>query len=301
MLRHIDAGVLNVAHLDEGSPDGWPVLLLHGFPFDIHSYDEVTPRLTHAGARVVTPYLRGFGPTRFLSPSTLRSGQQAAIGQDVVALLDALQIPSALLAGYDWGSTAACVAAALWPDRVSGLVSANGYKIQDIAGARQPAEPENEHRFWYQHYFQGERGRAGLESNRYSFCRLLWRLWSPTWNFDDATYDLSAAAFENPDFVDVVIHSYRHRFGLVEGDPALEELERRLAAQPPIAVSTNTIDGAADGVMPRAGSAHHSAHFSGWRQHRVFQNVGHNLPQEAPGEFAAAVLALQERTSGASN
>jgi pimeloyl-ACP methyl ester carboxylesterase len=296
VLNYVDAGVLSVAYEESGSPEGWPVVLLHGFPYDVHSYDAVAPRLAGAGARVLVPYLRGYGPTRFLSPNTLRSGQQAAIGCDLLALLDALEIQSALLAGFDWGARAACIVAALWPERVRGLVSANGYTIQNIAKSSEPGIPENECRYWYQYYFHGERGRAGLEKNRDSLCRLLWRLWSPTWSFDSATYDQTAAALDNPDFVEVVVHSYRHRYALVHGDPALEHIERRLAAQPQISVPTITLDGAVDGVMPIGGTAHHASHFTGQYQYREIQNVGHNLPQESPESFAKAVLTVDEWT-----
>ncbi len=289
MIQFIDAGVLKVAYSESGAPDGWPVVLLHGFPYDIHAYDGVAPALAAAGARVIVPYLRGFGPTRFLSPDTPRSGQQAALGADLLALLDGLGIGSAFLAGYDWGGRAACVVAALWPERVCGLVSYNSYNIQNVAKSSEPNTPENEYGIWYQYYFHSERGRAGLVKDRRSFCRLLWRLWSPTWQFDDATFDQTADAFDNPDFIDVVIHSYRHRFALVAGDPALEAIERRLAAQPNITVPTVTLDGAADGIRP-GGTAAHAVHFTGRHEHRVIDNAGHNLPQEAPRAFAEAVL-----------
>ncbi len=292
MLKHVEAGVLDLAYAESGDANGWPVVLLHGFPYDIHSYDDVAPRLAAKGARVVVPYLRGYGPTRFLSPATPRSGEQAALGADLLALLDALNIPSAVLAGYDWGGRAACIVAALWPERARGLVSVNSYNIQDIARSGEPQRPENEHRHWYQYYFHGERGRAGLAQNRKAFCKLLWQLWSPTWAFDDATYERTAEAFDNPDFVDVVIQSYRHRYALVPGDPAYAAIERRLAAQPPITVPAITIDGAADGVMGIGGTARHARKFTGRHEHRVIDNVGHNPPQEAPAAFADAVLAV---------
>ena len=292
MIQTVDAGVLNIAYLETGAADGWPVVLMHGFPYDIHAYDEVAPTLAAAGARVIVPYLRGFGATRFLSPDTPRSGQQAALGADLLALLDALRIDSAILAGYDWGGRAACVVAALWPARVRGLVSYNSYNIQNLARAAEPDTPENEYGIWYQYYFHGERGRAGLAQDRRAFCRLLWRLWSPTWHFDDATFEQTAVAFDNPDFVEVVIQSYRHRFNLVPGDPALEEIEARLAALPDITVPAVTLDGSTDGIRP-AGTAAHAVHFTGRHQHRVIDNAGHNLPQENPGAFAQAVLALR--------
>jgi pimeloyl-ACP methyl ester carboxylesterase len=265
-------------------------VLLHGFPYDVHAYAEVAPRLAAAGARVIVPYLRGYGPTRFLSPATPRSGQQAALGTDLLALLDALGIGAAVLAGYDWGGRAACIAAALWPARVRGLVTGNGYNIQDIARSGEPAAPEAELRYWYQYYFHGERGRAGFARHRVEFCRLLWRLWSPSWRFDEAAFARSAAAFDNPEFVEVVIHSYRHRYALVPGDPALEEMERELAAQPPIAVPTISLDGADDGVTPARDVAAGGDRFTGRFDHRVLPGAGHNLPQEAPAAFADAVL-----------
>ena len=291
-LRRARAGVLEVAYFECGPADGTPVLLMHGFPYDIHAYAEVAPRLAAQGCRVIVPELRGFGATRFLSADTPRSGEQAALGHDLLALLDALAIPRAVLAGYDWGGRAACVVAALWPERCAGLVSLNSYNIQNIAQAMLPDTPANELSLWYQYYFHNERGRAGLAADRSGLCRLLWQLWSPTWAFDSATFERSAAAFDNPDFVDVVIHSYRHRFGLVEGDPALADIERQLAAQPTITVPTITFDGADDGVRPAASAALHARHFTGPRSHRVVPGVGHNLPQEVPQVFADAVLEL---------
>ena len=294
MLRHITAGVLDVAFEEAGPADGVPIVLLHGFPYDIHAFDAVTPLLVARGCRVIAPYLRGYGPTRFISAETPRSGQQAVLGHDLLALLDALAIPRAVLAGYDWGGRAACVVAALWPERVRGLVSCGGYNIQDIAASATPRPPEDEYRYWYQYYFHGERGRLGLERNRRELCRLLWRLWSPEWRFDDATYERSAESFDNPDFVDGVIHSYRHRFARAEGDPAVAEVERRLAAQPPIAVPAITLDGDADGVMPPGGTAHHAGRFTGRHEHRlVTPGIGHNLPQEAPQAFAEAKLTVR--------
>ncbi|CAD6518761.1 2-succinyl-6-hydroxy-2, 4-cyclohexadiene-1-carboxylate synthase [Paraburkholderia hiiakae] len=295
MLKHIETELLDIAFHEHGDANGWPVVLLHGFPYDTHAYDEVTPRLISHGARVITPYLRGYGPTRFLSPTTLRSGQQAALGADLLALLDGLRIDQAILGGYDWGGRAACIVAALYPSRARGLVSVNGYNIQNIGAALQPADPEQEHRLWYQYYLHGERGRAGLTENRRAFCRLLWSLWSPTWRFDDDTYARSAASFDSPDFVDVVVHSYRHRFGLVEGDPRFDEIERRLAAMPPITVPTITLEGDADGVHPPAGREASSKRFTGRHENRIVPNAGHNLPQEAPAAFADAVLDINAR------
>jgi pimeloyl-ACP methyl ester carboxylesterase len=292
MLKQVNAGDLSVAYEESGSAQGTPVVLLHGFPYDVQAYDEVAPRLAAAGCRVITPYLRGYGPTRFLSPTTLRSGQQAVLAHDLLALMDALAIPQAVLAGYDWGGRAACIVAALWPQRVRGLVSGGGYNVHDIPGSSKPAAPEDEHRYWYQYYFHGERGRAGLVQNRRELCKLLWKLWSPNWRFDDATYARTATSFDNPDFVEVVIHSYRHRYALVPGDPAVEDTERRLTAQPRIAAPSIAIDGGGDGVRPASGSARHDRFFAGKYERRVIPEVGHNIPQEAPAEFAAAVTSL---------
>ena len=296
-LHHVRAGVLDIAYHDSGPAGGPPVVLMHGFPYDVHAYAEVAPRLAAQGCRVVVPYMRGYGPTRFVDDATPRSGEQAAFGADLLGLLDALAIPRAVLAGYDWGGRAACVVAALWPERCAGLVSLNSYNIQNIATAMRPDTPENEHSLWYQYYFHSERGHAGLTADRRALCLLLWKLWSPTWTFDAATFERSAAAFDHPDFVDVVIHSYRHRFGLVAGDPALAEIERRLAAQPPITVPSITFDGADDGVRPAAPAARHARHFTSTRSHRVVPGVGHNLPQEVPQVFADAVLELVRGTA----
>jgi pimeloyl-ACP methyl ester carboxylesterase len=292
-MKTIVAGVLDIAYYETGRVDGAPVILLHGFPYDGHAYDAVAERLAAAGRRCIVPFLRGYGATRFLDPDTPRSGEQAALGADLLALMDALAIPSAVLAGYDWGGRAACVVAALWPERVRGLVSGGaGYNIQDIAASGAPAAPEAEHRYWYQYYFHSERGRAGLSADRRAVCRLLWQLWSPTWSFDEATFARSAAAFDNPDFVATVIHSYRHRFGLVAGDPAYAEIERRLAAQPDITVPTIVLQGADDGVDPPTAEDAAEAHFTGPYDRRIVADAGHNLPQEAPEIFADSVLAV---------
>jgi pimeloyl-ACP methyl ester carboxylesterase len=291
-LHTTTAGVLDIAWYGCGPADGPAVFLLHGFPYDIHSYVEVAPMLGDAGCRVVVPYLRGYGATRFLKKDTPRSGEQAALGADLLALMDALKIPRAVLAGYDWGGRAACVVAALWPQRCAGLVSYNNYNIHDIARAMEPDTPVNERRYWYQYYFHSERGRAGLAKDRRALTRLLWELWSPSWKFDDATFARSAAAFDNEDFVEVVIHSYRQRYGLVEGDPAYADSERQLAKQPVITVPTITFDGADDGVRDPSPAAAHARFFSGPRSHRVVPGVGHNMPQEAPRVFADAVLEL---------
>jgi pimeloyl-ACP methyl ester carboxylesterase len=291
--KHVRTATLDVAYEESGAADGVAVFLMHGWPYDPRCYDEVAPRLGTAGFRVIVPYLRGFGATRFLSAGTSRSGQQAALGNDLRELMNALSIERAVLAGYDWGGRAACIVAALWPERVRGLVTVNGYNLQDIPGSVKPLSPAQEHRLWYQYYFNTARGRAGLEANRRPLCQLLWKLWSPLWAFDDATFERSAVSLDNPDFVAVTIHSYRHRFGYVGGDPALEEIERRLAAQPKIAVPTIALQGEADGVHPPEASQRHGAHFSGPYERRVLPGIGHNPPQEAPQAFADAILGMR--------
>jgi pimeloyl-ACP methyl ester carboxylesterase len=291
----IRAGVLDISYHEYGPANDSVVFLMHGFPYDAHAYAEVAPLLASAGCRVIVPYLRGYGETRFLDPATPRSGEQAALGADLLALMDALGVQDATLAGYDWGGRAACVVAALWPERCRALVSFNSYNIQNIATALKPDSPSNEHRLWYQYYFHSERGRAGLAADRRGLIELLWRLWSPTWNFDAATFLRSAPAFDNPDFVEVVIHSYRHRFGLVPGDPAYAEIEARLARSPIISVPTITFDGADDGVRSPSSAAAHAHRFSDRRDHRVIPGVGHNMPQEVPAVFAQAILELSGR------
>ena len=291
-LRHVDAGVLNIAYYEAGPADGPVAVLLHGFPYDIHSYVDVAPILAAQGCRVIVPYLRGYGPTRFLDASTPRSGEQAAIGADLMALMDALSIPRAVFAGYDWGGRAACVGAALWPERCIGLVSVNSYLIQDIANALKPAKAEREVPYWYQWYFQIERGRAGLAADRRSITRILWQQWSPNWKFDEARLERTSAAHDNPDYVDIVIHSYRHRYGLVDGDPRYADIQRKLAALPPITVPAITLDGEGDGVAPATDGRASAAKFTGRRIHRKIPRAGHNLPQEEPEAFAAAVMEL---------
>ena len=287
MLRFVETPQLTIAVEEHGPPEGVPMILLHGFPYSARCYDAVLPHL--AGQRVLVPHLRGYGQTR-LKPGVLRSGAQGALGADLLALMDALAIPRAILAGYDWGGRAACVVAALHPERCAGLVSGTGYNIQDIAGAREPQTPEREMRHWYQFYLHGERGARGLEANRDAFCRLLWQLWSPEWRFTDAEFAESAAHFANADFVEVVLHSYRHRFGLVAGDPAHEDLETALAKLPAITVPSIDLHGEADGVNPPPSKP--SARFTGRFERRLLPGVGHNPPQEAPAEFARALLDL---------
>ena len=292
-MRRIRAGVLDIAYRELGPAGETPVILLHGFPYDVHAYDAVAEQLASAGKRCLIPFLRGYGPTAFHDAATPRSGQQAALGADLLAFMDALAIPDAVLGGYDWGGRAACVVAALRPHRVKGLVSCGtGYNIQNIAKGEEPAAPETERRLWYQHYFRTERGRAGLARNRRDLCRLLWQLWSPTWPFSDAAFAQTADAFDNPDFVDVVIHSYRHRFGGTPGDPAYDAVEDRLAGQPDIAVPTIVLHGEDDGVDPPQAADSDAPHFSGPYERRIVPGAGHNFPQEAPGAFAEAVLTL---------
>jgi pimeloyl-ACP methyl ester carboxylesterase len=289
-LHHVDAGVLNIAYYETGPADGPVAILLHGFPYDIHTYVDVAPQLAAKGCRVIVPYLRGFGATRFRDPATPRSGEQAALGADVIALMDALGVKRAVVAGHNWGGRAACVAAALWPERCTGLVTVNSYLIQDLTRAMVPISPEYEAALWYEYYFQIERGRAGFAANRREIARMLWEEWSPDWNFDEATFDRTAAASDNPDFVDVVIHSYRHRFGLAPGDPQYAELQNRLVPLPPITVPAVTLDGDSDGVLPASDGSASAAKFTARRIHRVVPGAGHNVPQEAPDPFAAAVM-----------
>ena len=291
-LKHVDAGVLNIAYHEAGPADGPVAILLHGFPYDIHTYVDVAPQLAARGCRVIVPCLRGFGATRFRDPATLRSGEQAAIGADVIALMDALGVSRAVLAGHNWGGRAACVAAALWPERCRGMVTVNSYLIQDLARAMVPIRPKYELALWYEYYFQTERGRAGLAANRRKIARILWEQWSPGWGFDDATFERSAMAHDNPDYVDVVIHSYRHRFGLAAGDPQYADLQGRLASLPPISIPSITLDGDKDGVLPASDGRASASKFTGHRIHRVVRGAGHNVPQEAPKAFAAAIMEL---------
>jgi pimeloyl-ACP methyl ester carboxylesterase len=288
----VRAGALEIAYLASGPERGIPVVLLHGFPDDAYGYEATLTPLAELGCRLLVPWLRGYGPTRFLTPEVPRSGQQAALGADLRAFLDALGVGSAILVGYDWGGRAACVVAALWPERCRGLVTAGGYNVQDLANANRPGSPADEYKAWYQWYFNTERGRAGLEQNRRDLCRLLWQLWSPTFDFDDATFDRTAASFDNPDFVDVVIHSYRHRRLNAPGDPALEAIEARLAAQPPIAAPTVVLAGEADGVDPPSPDDHDAVHFTGPYERRLLPRVGHFVPREAPDAVVAAVRSL---------
>ena len=291
-VEQVRTATLEIACEISGSETGAPVILLHGFPDDPRTYDAAVAQLAGAGYRTIVPYLRGYGPTRFLADSTLRSGQQAALGHDLLELMNGFKCERAVLVGYDWGGRAACVVAALWPQRARALVSIGGYNVLNVAANARPLAPAQEHRMWYQWYFATERGRAGLAANRGDFCKLLWRLWSPNWRFDDATYQRTAASFDNPDFVDVVIHSYRQRFGWAPGDPALEPIEEQLAAMPSIGVPTIVLHGSADGVAPVQGSERHARFFSGPYARRVIPEAGHFLPWEAPGAIVQAVREL---------
>jgi pimeloyl-ACP methyl ester carboxylesterase len=289
-LKQIDAGVLNVGYAEAGPGDGRVVLLFHGWPYDIHSYADVAPLLAAEGYRVVVPYLRGYGTTRFLFDDTLRNGQQAALGLDAIALMDALEIEQAIVAGFDWGARTANIVAALLPERCRGHVSVSGYLIGSQEANRQPLPPEAELQWWYQFYFATERGLAGYEKYRREFAKLIWRTASPKWNFDDATFERSAASFDNPDHVAIAIHNYRWRLGVAQGEAEYDELEQRLAAAPEITVPTITLEGDANGA-PHPDPSAYAGKFSGRYEHRTIEGgIGHNLPQEAPEAFAKAVI-----------
>jgi pimeloyl-ACP methyl ester carboxylesterase len=287
-LKQIDAGLLSVGYAEDGPGDGPAVVLLHGWPYDIHSYVDVVPMLAAKGYRVIVPYLRGYGTTRFRSDTIFRNGQQSAIAVDAIALMDALGIEKAIVGGFDWGARTAVIMAALWPERCKGLVSVSGYIIVNLAANQQPLPPKAELGWWYQYYFATERGRRGYTENRYAFNKLIWQLASPLWHFDDATFDRSAAAFENPDHVDIVIHNYRWRLSLAKGESRYDDLERRLFARPVISVPTITIGSDFDGAA--ADGAPYAKQFSGKYSHRVLKGIGHNVPQEAPQAFADAIL-----------
>jgi pimeloyl-ACP methyl ester carboxylesterase len=294
-LARIRTPILDVAYEHSGPAGGMPAILLHGFPYDIRGYDDAVTILNAAGVRTIVPYLRGYGPTQFLSGATMRSGQQGALGQDLAEFMNALDITKAVLAGYDWGGRAACVVSALWPERVHGLVSCAGYNIQDLTRATTPADPEQEARQWYQYYFHTERGRNGLTQNRAALSKLLWRMWSPNWAFDDATFEKTAPSFDNEDFIDVVLHSYRHRTDSVAGDPNYAFVEAQLAAKPRISVPTIVLQGADDNVTTAKSSDTHARYFTSDYQRRVLPGIGHNPPQEAPQAFADAVIEVWRR------
>jgi pimeloyl-ACP methyl ester carboxylesterase len=289
-LQQIDAGVLNVGYAETGPTDGPAVILLHGWPYDIHSYVDVAPRLAQAGYRVIVPYLRGYGTTRFLSSETLRNGQQSVVAVDIIALMDALKIEKAILGGFDWGARTADIIAAIFPERCKALVSVSGYLIGSQQAGKVPLPPQAELQWWYQYYFATERGRAGYEKYRHDFAKLIWQIASPQWDFDDATFERSAAAFDNPDHVSVVIHNYRWRLGLAHGEPKYDDLEKRLAEGPDITVPTITLEGDANGA-PHLDASAYTKKFTGRYEHRVITGgVGHNLPQEAPQAFAQAII-----------
>jgi pimeloyl-ACP methyl ester carboxylesterase len=289
-LKQIDAGVLNVSYAEAGPTNGPAVILLHGWPYDIHSFVEVAPLLASSGFRVIVPYLRGYGATRFLADATVRNGQPSALAVDIIALMDALKIDKAVLAGFDWGARTADIVAALWPERCKALVSVSGYLIGGQEAGKTPLPPGAELQWWYQFYFATERGRLGYEKYRRDFSKLIWRLASPKWDFDDATFDRSAAAFDNADHVAIVIHNYRWRLGLAEGEPQFDALEKRLAEGPVIAAPTITMEGDANGA-PHPEPAAYARKFSGRYEHRLIKGgVGHNLPQEAPKAFAEAII-----------
>jgi pimeloyl-ACP methyl ester carboxylesterase len=293
-LKQIDAGVLSIGYAEAGPADGPVAILLHGWPYDIHSYVDVAPLLASAGYRVIVPYLRGYGTTRFLSNDTVRNGQPSAVAADTVAMMDALKIEKAILAGYDWGGRSADIIAALWPERCKALVSVSGYLIGSQEAGMIPLPPSAELQWWYQYYFATERGRAGYEKYRHDFAKLIWQIASPKWAFDDATFDRSAAAFDNPDHVAIVIHNYRWRLGLAQGEAKYDELEKRLAAGPVITVPTITLEGDANGA-PHPEPAAYAKQFSGRYAHRTLTGgVGHNLPQEAPQAFAEAIIEVSE-------
>jgi len=289
-LKQIDAGLLNIGYAEAGPATGPVVLLLHGWPYDIHSFVEVAPSLASAGYRVIVPHLRGYGTTRFLSGATLRNGQQSVVAVDIIALMDALKIQKAIIAGFDWGARTANIIAALWPERCKGLVSVSGYLIGSQESNKNPLPPKAEFAWWYQYYFATERGRAGYEKYRHDFAKLIWQLASPKWNFSDATFERSATSFDNPDHVAIVIHNYRWRLGLAAGEPKYDDLEKRCAEAPVITVPTITLEGDANGA-PHPDASSYAKKFSGKYAHRTVEGgVGHNLPQEAPQAFAKAVL-----------
>jgi pimeloyl-ACP methyl ester carboxylesterase len=293
-LKQIDAGLLNVGYVEAGHTDGPPVLLLHGWPYDIYSFVDVAPLLASAGYRVIVPYLRGYGTTRFLSGETFRNGQPSAVALDIVALMDALKIQKATLAGFDWGARTANIIAALWPERCNAMVSVSGYLIGSQEAGKMPLPPKAELEWWYQFYFATERGREGYDKYRHDFSKLIWRLASPKWSFDDATFDRSAKSFENPDHVGIVIHNYRWRQALAEGELKYDDLEKRLAASPVIAVPTITMEGDANGA-PHPDPSSYAKRFTGRYEHRTIKGgIGHNLPQEAPQAFAKAVAKIAQ-------
>jgi pimeloyl-ACP methyl ester carboxylesterase len=287
-IKQIDAGELNIGYVDDGPANGPVVVLLHGWPYDIHSYTDVVPLLTAKGFRVIVPYLRGYGPTRFLSGNTFRNGQQSVFANDTIALMDALSIKKAVIGGFDWGARGADIMALIYPERCKAIVSVSGYLVVNLEANKQPLPPKAELGWWYQYYFSTERGRLGYDRNRHEFNKLIWKIASPKWDFDDATYDRSAEAFNNPDHVAIVIHNYRWRLSLAPGDPQLDPLEQKLSTAPPVTVPAITIGSDFDGA--NADGMAYAQRFTGKHEHRVFSGIGHNVPQEAPKEFAQAMI-----------
>jgi pimeloyl-ACP methyl ester carboxylesterase len=289
-LKQIDAGLLNVGYADVGPAGGPPVLLLHGWPYDIHSYVDVAPRLAASGYRIIVPHLRGYGTTRFLSAETVRNGQPSVVALDAIALMDTLKIDKAIVGGFDWGARTADIMGALWPQRCKGIVSVSGYLIGSQASGKAPLPPGAEYQWWYQYYFATERGRAGYEKYRRDFAKLIWQQASPKWNFDDATFERSASAFDNPDHVAIVVHNYRWRLGLAEGEKKYDDLESRLAKAPAVTVPAITLEGDANGA-PHPDPAAYAKQFAGRYEHRTIRGgIGHNLPQEAPEAFTKAII-----------
>ncbi|MFT4202282.1 MAG: alpha/beta hydrolase [Chitinophagaceae bacterium] len=293
MIKRIETDLLEIGYRDYGNANDIPVILLHGFPYDINAFNETSEILSKNGCRVLTPFLRGFGETKFKSELTMRSGQQAALAHDIIDFMNALHIDKAIIGGYDWGGRASCIVSALWSERILGLVSVGGYTIQNIEASKEPSFPNFEQLYWYQYYFHSERGRKGLEKYRKELCKILWSDWSPNWKFDNNTYEVTAQSFENSDFVDVVIHSYRHRYALVGGDKRYDETEKRLADLPAIRVPTIVLDPGSDGVVPLIGNEDDSEYFIGKYKRKILQGIGHNLPQEAAADFAEAILELK--------
>ncbi len=293
-IKKIETEILEIGYKDYGNLNDTPVVLLHGFPYDINAYNESAEILSKKGFRVLTPFLRGFGETKFKNISTIRTGQQGAIAKDVIDFMDALKIPKAIIAGYDWGGRTSCIVSALWSERILGLVSVGGYTIQNILGNAEPLPPNMEQLYWYQYYFHTERGRKGLTKYRKELCKLLWSEWSPTWKFDDEVFEKTAEAYDNADFIEIVIHSYKHRYGIIDGDEKYDEIEKRLANSPKINVPTIVLDPEVDGFVKLFGIDNCSAHFTGKFKQVIVQGAGHNLPQEKPREFAEAIIELNE-------
>lgn len=296
MIKKIETEILEIGYKEFGNSEDTPVILLHGFPYDINAYNEVAEILCKKNFRVLTPFLRGFGETKFKILTAMRTGQQAAIAKDIIDFMDALKIPKAIIAGYDWGGRTSCILSALWPERFFGLVSVGGYTIQNILANAEPIFPIMEQLYWYQYYFHTERGKKGLTKYRKELCKILWTEWSPTWKFDDATFEQSAVSFDNPDFIEIVIHSYRHRYGVVDGDSQYDEIEKLLNSIPKISIPTIVLDPEVDGFVKIFGIDNCAEHFTGKFKQLIIQGAGHNLPQEKPREFADAIIELNEWT-----